>query len=173
MSSYVAKGAAYELKCMELLRLYRFNLHSVGGKGDKGVDLKGTWDIDGSLMKITSFVQCKYQTRQISPAIFREFEGAVYSRIHGQVMPFFGLIISNQSPSMDARKHFIGSKCPMGYAVTDELEFDKLDLTHFVINLSAQLILKDLSISYTTKILGSRTAVIPSLMYKGITIKNC
>jgi hypothetical protein len=173
MGSYVAKGTAFELKCKELLSRYCFKLHSTGGKGDKGIDLKGTWDIDTPSINLVSFVQCKYQSKPISPAIIREFEGAVYSHIHGHSVPYFGLIISNQSPSMDARKHFKGSKCPLGYAVTSgEIDPAGLHLTHFVLNLSAQMVLQDLSISYTAKTTGNTTALLPSLVYKGTPIKK-
>lgn len=44
-TSTVYTGTAYEYLTQSTLRPYGFELHRVGGRGDRGVDLLGTWQI--------------------------------------------------------------------------------------------------------------------------------
>ena len=83
-------GTYYEYVTQALLRKYGFELTRIGGRGDRGVDLKGYWRIataGGSTeeaqkkekieSEISVVVQCKRLKGKVGPNLIRELEGAV------------------------------------------------------------------------------------------------
>ncbi|KIW16345.1 hypothetical protein PV08_06396 [Exophiala spinifera] len=99
-SSTVYTGTVYEYLAVSTLRGYGFHLHRVGGRGDRGVDLIGHWQVpllspttgtwkehttpDGSVVTATDtfrvLVQCKRlvgKHARIGPNLIRELDGAV------------------------------------------------------------------------------------------------
>ena len=85
-SSTTFTGTYYEYVTQALLRKYGFELTRVGGRGDRGVDLKGIWRIvtaggptkkDKVELEIPVVVQCKRLKGKVGPNLIRELEGAV------------------------------------------------------------------------------------------------
>eukprot|EP01132_Coremiostelium_polycephalum_P001315 gene1315-1659_t len=72
------KGNEYELLSIETL--YKFggmNLKQCGGRGDKGIDFKGSWKLP-SLEIIDVIGQCKkYEGKKVGPSVLREFESTL------------------------------------------------------------------------------------------------
>lgn len=99
-SSTVYNGTVYEYLTQETLRGHGFELHRMGGRGDRGVDLVGLWriprgrqetasEVDGErdsrggrhdLVVLRVLVQCKRlvgKHAKIGPNLIRELDGAV------------------------------------------------------------------------------------------------
>lgn len=99
-SSTVYNGTVYEYLTQETLRGHGFELHRVGGRGDRGVDLVGLWRIPRGRQETASevvderdrrsgchdlvvlrvLVQCKRlvgKHAKIGPNLIRELDGAV------------------------------------------------------------------------------------------------
>lgn len=81
-------GTFYEYATQSLLRRYGFELDRVGGRGDRGVDLRGVWKIATeditageeqrkTQLKIPVIIQCKRLKSKVGPNLIRELEGAL------------------------------------------------------------------------------------------------
>lgn len=101
-ASTVYTGTSYEYLTQDTLRSYGFDLHRVGGRGDRGVDLIGLWHVP-HVSKVTGqwkehtngngktevetetlrvMLQCKRMVgkrAKIGPNLVRELDGAVRS----------------------------------------------------------------------------------------------
>jgi hypothetical protein len=77
-------GTYYEYATQSLLRRYGFSLTRVGGRGDRGVDLKGTWTVatgeEKVELELPVIVQCKRLKSKVGPNLIRELEGALAGR---------------------------------------------------------------------------------------------
>jgi hypothetical protein len=87
-------GTYYEYATQTILRRYGFNLDRVGGRGDRGVDLRGSWRIatgpeettgvktaeHKTELEIPVIVQCKRLKSKVGPNLIRELEGALAGR---------------------------------------------------------------------------------------------
>ncbi len=74
--STVSRGRSFEQTVLQALTQLRFDLVQVGGKDDRGIDLRGFWRLDDTLAPVV--VQCKdFPTRPIQPQSLREFLGAM------------------------------------------------------------------------------------------------
>jgi Restriction endonuclease len=77
-------GTYYEYATQSLLRRYGFSLTRVGGRGDRGVDLKGTWTVatgeEKAKLELPVIMQCKRLKSKVGPNLIRELEGALAGR---------------------------------------------------------------------------------------------
>ena len=72
ISSTVFRGTLHEYAVLDTLSRYKFSLYRTGGSDDKGIDLRGTWNLDRSIPVI---VQCKNEAKKIGPKYVRELLG--------------------------------------------------------------------------------------------------
>lgn len=115
-SSTVYTGTVYEYLTASTLRAYGFDLHRVGGRGDRGVDLVGQWHVpllspttgtwkehtnpadDNVVVDTETFrvvVQCKRlvgKHAKIGPNLIRELDGTVRA---ARLAPLFESLFSN------------------------------------------------------------------------------
>ncbi|KAH6659753.1 glutathione S-transferase [Truncatella angustata] len=73
-------GTHYEYTVAHTLERFGFELRRVGGSGDHGIDLLGTWSVPSTPTPLRVLLQCKASsvasTARIGPATIRELEGA-------------------------------------------------------------------------------------------------
>ena len=95
-------GTYYEYATQERLRSYGFDLTRVGGRGDRGVDLKGSWTIategDKIESKLQVIVQCKRLRTKVGPNLIRELEGALAGRSNT-----LGVLVGTKSATKGVR----------------------------------------------------------------------
>lgn len=72
-ASTVYKGTLYEYTVLESLQSHAFKLYRTGGADDKGIDLRGTWQLPGNHLDVV--VQCKNEAKKIGPKYIRELGG--------------------------------------------------------------------------------------------------
>ncbi|KAJ3182965.1 hypothetical protein HDU87_007387 [Geranomyces variabilis] len=92
-TSPVARGTAFELLTLRMLRRHGLSLRRVGGADDRGVDLRGQWDFCSTTRpmapSLPAIVQCKdYETARAGPALIRELEGTAARESPGTVAVF-------------------------------------------------------------------------------------
>ncbi|KAJ3152639.1 hypothetical protein HDU89_001332 [Geranomyces variabilis] len=92
-TSPVARGTAFELLTLRMLRRHGLNLRRVGGADDRGIDLRGQWDLCPTPRQVVpslpAIVQCKdYETDRAGPALIRELEGTAARESPGTVAVF-------------------------------------------------------------------------------------
>ncbi|KAK8805775.1 hypothetical protein WA158_002431 [Blastocystis sp. Blastoise] len=73
--SYVTRGTNYEQFVYNRLSTNYISLLHCGGPNDKGIDIRGTINIDDKLVPL--IIQCKYQKQKISVKQIREFCGTI------------------------------------------------------------------------------------------------
>lgn len=146
-TSSTALGTAYEHHCLRFLSsppLSLSGLLRVGGAGDKGVDLRGWWDLPASAIgsdgmigmeqewtrsrsrrRTPVVVQCKAESRALGPRVVRELEGVLgyearpLSSSTIASAPSNGsrtvaLLLSLSGFSAAATQHAAASRVPMG-----------------------------------------------------------
>lgn len=90
-ASTTARGTAYELTTLRFLSSppLSLSLLRVGGANDKGVDLRGWWDVPPRLpdqkeaKRWSVVVQCKAEKEKLGPSVIRDLEGAVAHGMDG------------------------------------------------------------------------------------------
>jgi hypothetical protein len=111
-------GTYYEYATQALLRRYGFEVDRVGGRGDRGVDLRGVWrirtataggdpagtDSDSSSKtenqtEVPVIVQCKRLKSKVGPNLIRELEGALAGR--GNTL---GVLVGTQGATKGVRE---------------------------------------------------------------------
>ncbi len=108
--SYTELGTQYELRTIEVLKKYAFELRHTGGRSDGGIDLVGNWLIPG-IPKIPIIVQCKNITSKLGPVMVREVEGVIAGRQGGTL----GILVCSQSASDASRQRIELSNWPFIY----------------------------------------------------------
>ena len=117
-TSTTFSGTYYEYATQALLRRYGFELDRVGGRGDRGVDLRGVWrictataggdtagaDSDSSSkteiqMEVPVIIQCKRLKSKVGPNLIRELEGALAGR--GNTL---GVLVGTQGATRGVRE---------------------------------------------------------------------
>lgn len=84
-NSTVYVGTLYEYLCLDALKRFGFSLERVGGRGDEGVDLIGTWKLPSEEVPLSAIVQCKALKLKAGPVLVRELEGALARTKPGSV----------------------------------------------------------------------------------------
>lgn len=96
-------GTYYEYATQSLLRRYGFGLTRVGGRGDRGVDLKGMWTVATAENKtevaLPVIVQCKRLKSKVGPNLMRELEGALAGRSNT-----LGVLVGTQGATKGVRE---------------------------------------------------------------------
>lgn len=130
--NYVSSGKAFELECLELLKKYRFALNVVGKAGDRGVDLRGCWQLDRDF-SVNVFIQCKNTKNKIPSVRIRELEGSLT-----QVTPTrcIGFLMANNISTPNTLYAMNSSKIPLGFMLVQAGILQK-----FMLNQTAQLLL--------------------------------
>lgn len=130
-ASTVYVGTLYEYRVAAALARYGFRLVRVGGAGDYGTDLLGTWTLPTTETTLRVLVQCKGGgSQRIGPSQIRELEGAFVSAPPGwrkssngsvddssaggnhNVM---GLLVGQKPATKGVRESMGRSRWPMGY----------------------------------------------------------
>lgn len=130
----VQRGTRFEF-CTQtaLMQHFRMQLKHYGGRGDGGVDLRGTWPlselIHSSLPStIAMFVQCKDQKKGVSPENIRSLIGAMVSQQSPDQLSV-GILASPYSQKGFTRqviKAFDATHVPLGLAMIDGLTVNEL-----------------------------------------------
>lgn len=167
--NYKAIGTAYELLCASLLKKYKIEFVKVGKTADRGIDLRGSWNLSKEYT-IPVLGQCKYQSRAISSSTIRDFEGSILAETVGGQTPI-GFLISNMHLSKEAKIQFKGSRISMGFIQTIEIEKDTT-VNLFLLNNFAQSIASDVIISQTKNSIESGIRNEPVILYKGEKLIN-
>lgn len=80
--STVFVGTRYEYIVQRALLRFGFSLERIGGAGDLGIDLRGSWrppSLQGRSLRVSA--QCKWRKRLSGPYMVRELEGAFASTV--------------------------------------------------------------------------------------------
>ncbi|GAA95928.1 uncharacterized protein L969DRAFT_92041 [Mixia osmundae IAM 14324] len=88
LQSTVARGTAYEELCQRYLNeQWGMSLMLVGGRNDRGVDLRGYWSLplyepssDDTMLvsrRVRILGQCKAERKRLGPRVIRELEGTL------------------------------------------------------------------------------------------------
>lgn len=115
-SSTVYVGTHYEYTVAANLARYGFHLKRVGGVGDFGTDLLGTWTPPSTSQFIKILAQCKAGTQRIGPQHIRELEGAFAGAPAGwRGGGVLALLISERTATKGVRDAMGRSRWPMGF----------------------------------------------------------
>ena len=113
--SSVARGTAFELLCGEVLSsVFGMELERSGGAGDRGIDLRGWWDLPDQRIRVLG--QCKCQDvggRKMGPVLVREMEGVLHRAQTTGEQRVLGVILSSSGFSKQALIHAKSSQLPM------------------------------------------------------------
>ncbi|KAK8128262.1 hypothetical protein PG984_009370 [Apiospora sp. TS-2023a] len=117
-SSTVYLGTHYEYKVASSLGDFGFDLKRVGGRGDFGIDLIGTWVIPSSRRPLRVIMQCKVAATKtmIGPRLIRELEGAFIGAPSGwRGEGVVGLLVAQKPATKGVRDSLGRSRWPMGF----------------------------------------------------------
>ena len=117
-SSTTYVGTHYEYKVASTLRSFGFDLRRVGGRGDFGIDLIGTWLIPSSPRPLRVIMQCKVAATKtmIGPRLIRELEGAFVGAPSGwRGEGVVGLLVAQKPATKGVRDSLGRSRWPMGF----------------------------------------------------------
>ncbi|GAA5948404.1 hypothetical protein JCM3765_001408 [Sporobolomyces pararoseus] len=127
-------GTAFELVTLDLLSThpYYMNLIRVGGANDKGVDLRGRWNLSNLTSPLTLpslgspstrnsrsldvIVQCKAERTSLRPSVLREFEGVLQNQSHqnSTTKPLpLGILVSLNGFSTQTINRSVESRWPL------------------------------------------------------------
>ena len=115
-------GTYYEYTVQRALRRLGFSLDRIGGRGDDGIDLVGTWHLPESLSRhpLRVIAQCKRLKNRLGPHIIRELEGAFTGAPTGwQGGDIFGLLVSPREATKGVREAMAKSKYPMVWLLVE------------------------------------------------------
>ncbi|TPX33884.1 hypothetical protein SmJEL517_g03333 [Synchytrium microbalum] len=144
------KGLELELATIQVFSQLGFHLRHVGGANDKGVDLRGTWNIQPPPSQpphVNVIIQCKNEASSIGPKSIREFEGTL-SKETGLTL---GLFVSSRGLTKKSMQAIHASTLPIGFA------------TLILNNSSSQTLLKELQFNHAAqrKVMPSNIVLAP------------
>ncbi|KAI9011186.1 hypothetical protein BC832DRAFT_590431 [Gaertneriomyces semiglobifer] len=155
LTSTVEAGTAFERDASKVLEQYGLLLRQVGGRGDRGIDLRGTWHLplvggrmpSGSIALVDErrpdvfqwpvIVQCKNERIPIGPKYIRELEGTIAKETVGTI----ALLASSKGFSHKAVDLLFRSSAPLGLAV-----IEGQTCAHFAVNRSLRQLLPGLAV---------------------------
>lgn len=111
-------GTHYEYKVASTLKNFGFELKRVGGRGDFGIDLIGTWVVPSSKRPVRVIMQCKVAATKtmIGPRLIRELEGAFVGAPSGwRSEGVVGLLVAQKPATKGVRDSLGRSRWPMGF----------------------------------------------------------
>ncbi|RUS34813.1 hypothetical protein BC938DRAFT_478365 [Jimgerdemannia flammicorona] len=93
-TSTVFKGTSFELEAKEVLEKYGMRLHHSGGRGDKGVDLRGIWQLEADQNSPPYIIaQCKNVNKKCQPEHIRSLIGTVVAE--SRTEPTIGIFVTS------------------------------------------------------------------------------
>ncbi|KAI9298228.1 hypothetical protein K502DRAFT_280235, partial [Neoconidiobolus thromboides FSU 785] len=87
--SYVNQGSEFEYQTLKKLSNYNISSIQVGGKDDKGIDLRGYWNLVEK--KLPIIVQCKNTKHKLGSKYVRELEGVLINEKSQTI----GMLVAN------------------------------------------------------------------------------
>ncbi|KAK9771315.1 putative Restriction endonuclease type IV Mrr domain-containing protein [Seiridium cardinale] len=119
-SSTTYVGTHYEYTVAATLEKFGFHLRRVGGAGDYGIDLLGTWSVPSTPTPLRVLLQCKASSitskARIGPATIRELEGAFVGAPPGwRRSNVVGLLVTQRTATKGVRESLSRSRWPMGF----------------------------------------------------------
>jgi len=115
-------GTFYEYLALETLRRHGLSLQRVGGRGDSGIDLRGSWHLPcdaliRSAQPLSVLVQCKRLKGKAGPNLVRELEGACasYAASTGRSGGVLGLLVSTRAVTKGVREAMGRSRWGLGW----------------------------------------------------------
>ena len=92
------------------------SLTRVGGRGDQGVDLRGSWTPPAPSPRpmLNVYVQCKAERSRTGPKHLRELEGTLNLSTTPQTPPI-GILAATTACTAGLRKHMLMSRLPLAY----------------------------------------------------------
>lgn len=113
-------GTHYEYTVAATLKKYGFDLRRVGGAGDYGIDLLGTWSVPSTPTPLRVLLQCKASSStskaRVGPATIRELEGAFVGAPPGwRGSSVIGLLVTQRAATKGVRESLGRSRWPMGF----------------------------------------------------------
>ncbi|KAK4517666.1 uncharacterized protein ATC70_001006 [Mucor velutinosus] len=158
ISSTVYRGTLFELQTLETLATAAgMDLEHVGGKSDRGIDLRGQW-----FNNINILVQCKNTKQGCTPDQIRELIGTVASSTSPNRRKIIGILstvnrkqTNNNQFTPDVLQQFRASTIALGLVT-----IENTTLKSIMFNKKAQAMLKGLSISTLYSPLGDEVLVV-------------
>jgi hypothetical protein len=117
-SSTTYVGTHYEYTVAAALEKFGFEIKRIGGRGDFGIDLLGTWSVPSSANPLRIFLQCKFAatSTKIGPHLLRELEGAFVGAPPGwRGSGVIGLLVTQKAATKGIRDLLGRSRWPMGF----------------------------------------------------------
>lgn len=113
-------GTHYEYTVAAALKKLGFHLRRVGGAGDYGIDLLGTWSVPSEATPLRVLLQCKASSSlaktRIGPSTIRELEGAFVGAPPGwRGTGVIGLLVTQRAATKGIRESLGRSRWPMGF----------------------------------------------------------
>lgn len=139
VTSTVYRGTLFELQTLASLEsTCSMQLHHVGGKSDGGIDLRGSW-----FNNISILIQCKNSKGGCTPDHIRQLMGTttLYANNKNRTIGILSTV-SHKQFTRDVISHFNSSPVPLGLATVQDTTLKSL-----MFNKKAQAILKGLVIS--------------------------
>ncbi|KAI0132325.1 hypothetical protein BJ170DRAFT_242658 [Xylariales sp. AK1849] len=111
-------GTHYEYTVAAALQKFGFDVRRVGGRGDYGTDLLGTWSVPSSTNPLRVLLQCKVSapSTKIGPHQIRELEGAFVGAPPGwRGAGVIGFLVTQKAATKGIRDSLGRSRWPMGF----------------------------------------------------------
>ncbi|ETS83731.1 hypothetical protein PFICI_05607 [Pestalotiopsis fici W106-1] len=113
-------GTHYEYTVAASLKRFGFELRRVGGAGDYGIDLLGSWSVPSTPQPLRVLLQCKASSAtskaRIGPATIRELEGAFVGAPPGwRGSNVLGLLVTQKAATKGVVDSLGRSRWPMGF----------------------------------------------------------
>ena len=99
----------------------------MGGRGDAGIDLVGTWHLPPALapVPLRVLVQCKALKAKLGPNLIRELEGAfVGAPVGMRGKGVVGVLVSPREATKGVREAMGRSRWPMAWVMLEVLQRD-------------------------------------------------
>ncbi|KAH8681452.1 hypothetical protein BX600DRAFT_22203 [Xylariales sp. PMI_506] len=117
-SSTTYVGTLFEYTVAAALQTLGFSIKRIGGRGDYGIDLVGTWTVPSSAAPLRVLIQCKAAAAntKIGPTHIRELEGAFIGAPPGWRGPgVIGLLVTQRAATKGIRDSLGRSRWPMSF----------------------------------------------------------
>ncbi|KAA8895371.1 hypothetical protein FN846DRAFT_785202 [Sphaerosporella brunnea] len=124
--STVYVGTLYEYTVLQTLCRLGMTLRRVGGRDDRGIDIRGTWVPPASRhlpppLPLQVYIQCKAERSRAGPKYLRELEGTLGTTTTPQTPPL-GILASSSPCTPGMRKHMLLSRLPLAFCCVAKWE---------------------------------------------------
>ncbi|KAG0164765.1 hypothetical protein DFQ28_007704 [Apophysomyces sp. BC1034] len=160
----VYRGTMFELQTLEAFQELGMRLHHVGGRSDKGVDLRGDWPLKrltATLSNTHVIAQCKNLKMGCTPDHMRALIGTIVTDSAAAGKDVLGILatVSHRQFTSDVLAYFTGSQVALGLAKIEGTQVQSL-----MFNEAAKSILQGLAITVRY---SSDGKAMPVLTYNG------